>query len=609
LYAVPGIGITLQQRTLGLPILNADVLIAQMWLGGSLLGLAVGHLYGRAVVERTRLKELLGATEELMGGTDAESIAESTIDAAERILGLDTSGVYTPSDETTMEALAITDQSVEFFGRVPTIDSRDAIAWSAFEAGETISVDDVRTHSQAYNPDTPVRSELYVPFGDTGVFMAASAETGAFDETDLVLAELLVSNAEAAFESVTNAAKLRERERKLERLQDRSRELMYTEGRTETGRVAVEAARNVIGASLNGLHLLDESGETLEAGPTTETARDLFGEPPDYHRDHDDGSSDEIVWNVFESGEPLYVEDTYEYEPLSEEPLSRCLLIYPIGEHGVFIASSKEPADFDETDRVLFNLLSSMLRSAFDRVDREQTLRRREETLERHRQRLTVLNRVLRHDIRTHTNVIMGRATQLSRETDGTVTTDVIESKAEKIVELSENARRVEQTIETDNQVVETVDLTTTIENCAGELRSSTSVDVRVDLPDSVFVLSNGLLDVAVENILRNAVEHNDSDRPRVEIRARIDSEERVVIEIADNGPGIPPSEREVFEQDRETKLVHSSGLGLWLVHWIVEDIDGTVEFDESSRGGTVVRLHLPQAVERGQSERAQSSR
>jgi signal transduction histidine kinase len=69
-----------------------------------------------------------------------------------------------------------------------------------------------------------------------------------------------------------------------------------------------------------------------------------------------------------------------------------------------------------------------------------------------------------------------------------------------------------------------------------------------------------------------------------------------VVIEIEDDGPGIPESELDPLAAGGETQLVHGSGAGLWIVDRVVRYSGGTVEFD-SSESGTVVRLILDRAT------------
>jgi K+-sensing histidine kinase KdpD len=73
-----------------------------------------------------------------------------------------------------------------------------------------------------------------------------------------------------------------------------------------------------------------------------------------------------------------------------------------------------------------------------------------------------------------------------------------------------------------------------------------------------------------------------------------------VCLDIADNGPGIPETEREVLTRGTETQLVHGSGIGLWIIHWVVTRYGGELSFEEREDGGSVVRLSLPAADRAG---------
>jgi len=80
--------------------------------------------------------------------------------------------------------------------------------------GRNHLVDDLQSEQDAYNPDSPVRSELIVPMGEYGVFNVGSSEPAAFTDNDVALAKLLGANAQVAFGRS-------ERERLLERQTDR----------------------------------------------------------------------------------------------------------------------------------------------------------------------------------------------------------------------------------------------------------------------------------------------------------------------------------------------------------------------------------------------------
>jgi signal transduction histidine kinase len=111
----------------------------------------------------------------------------------------------------------------------------------------------------------------------------------------------------------------------------------------------------------------------------------------------------------------------------------------------------------------------------------------------------------------------------------------------------------------------------------------------------TVSVPSAKHLVTAVGNLLNNAIEHNDAERPSVRVSVEpTDGDGRYVrIRVADNGPGIPEAEREVLREGTETPLEHGSGLGLWIVYWIATMSGGDITFEENDGRGSVVTLAL----------------
>jgi len=69
---------------------------------------------------------------------------------------------------------------------------------------------------------------------------------------------------------------------------------------------------------------------------------------------------------------------------------------------------------------------------------------------------------------------------------------------------------------------------------------------------------------------------------------------ERVILDITDNGPGIPPEIRNrVFEPFFSTKKT-GTGLGLAIAYGIVTEHGGTLEIETPPEGGTTMRISLP---------------
>ncbi len=123
------------------------------------------------------------------------------------------------------------------------------------------------------------------------------------------------------------------------------------------------------------------------------------------------------------------------------------------------------------------------------------------------------------------------------------------------------------------------------------------SVDVPRDPSPLPHVVGDAdLLTLAVINLVDNAVKYT-TPGDRIEVRARAASN-RVVIEVADTGPGIPPEDVDhIWEElyrGAGARAVPGSGLGLALVRAVVELHGGAVEAESWVGHGTVVRLLLP---------------
>lgn len=104
------------------------------------------------------------------------------------------------------------------------------------------------------------------------------------------------------------------------------------------------------------------------------------------------------------------------------------------------------------------------------------------------------------------------------------------------------------------------------------------------------------LLFLAFHNVLGNAVKFT---RPGDAIQVRaFEDDRRVVIEIADTGPGVPPDELpHVWDELYRGKLARGtpgSGLGLALVKGILERHGGEVAMRSRLQQGTIVTFTLP---------------
>ncbi len=215
--------------------------------------------------------------------------------------------------------------------------------------------------------------------------------------------------------------------------------------------------------------------------------------------------------------------------------------------------------------------------------------------LRNHQRRLSVLDRVLRHNLRNRMNVVLGYAREVSGHDDPEVAAlgAAIEDNAAELMRLSESARDFESVISGTAGRPAPVDVADLVETAAADARRQhPDADVAADLPESAPALASEPFALAVEELLENAIVHNDGD-PTVEVSVAVD-DDAVSVRVADDGPGIDDLDRRALLAGSESPLEHAQGLGLWLVRWTVDAAGGEFDVADGDPRGTVVTVRLP---------------
>lgn len=105
-------------------------------------------------------------------------------------------------------------------------------------------------------------------------------------------------------------------------------------------------------------------------------------------------------------------------------------------------------------------------------------------------------------------------------------------------------------------------------------------------------------------NVLKNAAQAVASHRPRGEGRIQIDlcsgaaGRREVEVRIADNGPGVPPDRLDRLFVPFYTEKPGGVGLGLYIVHSLLERQGGRVDVDNRPEGGLRVRLTFVREID-----------
>jgi PAS domain S-box-containing protein len=373
-----------------------------------------------------------------------------------------------------------------------------------------------------------------------------------------------------------NVTDRRTRERKLDRLRQRARRLTYTETVTETARAATDAANDVIGAPLSGFHALSDAGDALEPVVMADAVDDVFETVPSYPRDEEPGSRAALVWDAFERGEPLLIDDTSAYEPLTEPTPAGTALVHPVGDHGVFVVSAAEPNAYDETDKSLVEILTNSLTAALDRVEREQRLRDRERLLERQNERLDEFASIVSHDLRNPLNVAQGRLALVYEDCESDHL-DAVATAHGRMSALIDDLLTLAREGETAGDA-SVVDLATVVESSWQHVETPGAT--LVCDADRRVRASQSRLQQLLENLFRNAVEHGSAG-----VTVTVDDLDDG-FSVADDGPGIPPEDRErVFEPGYSTDDA-GTGFGLAIVSAVVAEHGWDLDVTTSADGG-----------------------
>ena len=226
-------------------------------------------------------------------------------------------------------------------------------------------------------------------------------------------------------------------------------------------------------------------------------------------------------------------------------------------------------------------------------------------------QRLGVLQRVFRHNIRNDMNVVkgyidlararaespaVGRQLATASRTAG----DVI-AIGEKLGILDQYGFRPAPE--------ETVDLVAVTSTAVERFeRSYPAATVRLETPEASRVVGDGAIAHVIDELLENAAEHYDGPLETLRVEVTVtDTDEQGHVRVADNGPGIPDGELRALRAGHESHLIHLSSVGFWLVYWLCDRLDAAIDIETELGSGTRIDLAFPKAAAETPSEHPDS--
>ncbi|ELY67140.1 PAS domain-containing sensor histidine kinase [Natrinema versiforme] len=215
---------------------------------------------------------------------------------------------------------------------------------------------------------------------------------------------------------------------------------------------------------------------------------------------------------------------------------------------------------------------------------RDITDRRRRE------RQLAVMDNLLRHNLRNDLAVILGNAECIAREAEepSRGRAEIIRQQGADLLESADKQREIIDLL-TARAVPDEIDLVPLVADAVETVReASPNATIEAVLPASATATALYEIQLAVTELLENAIDHapDESSDISVTVRSR---PETVDIEIRDSCPPVPEVEFRVLTGDwAMNDVYHTSGLGLWLVYWVVDLSDGHIAFERTETGNEI---------------------
>jgi len=174
-----------------------------------------------------------------------------------------------------------------------------------------------------------------------------------------------------------------------------------------------------------------------------------------------------------------------------------------------------------------------------------------------------------------------------------------VQQASQRVIDLTEVAREYVEIVANEETLdLHPVSLDSAIQEEIAARREQypdAEFTVTGDVPE-VDVQANKMLPSVFRNLLNNAIQHNDSETPRIDIEVER-TDEYVTVSVADNGPGIPDVQKEtVFGKGEQGLESPGTGIGLYLVQNLVDEFGGEVWIEDNVPTGAVVNVTFQRA-------------
>jgi signal transduction histidine kinase/ActR/RegA family two-component response regulator len=471
---------------------------------------------------------------DLEGCTDEGEIYRVAVDAADRVLEFDMSNIDIVENGRLEPVQTSAEMPKDGVESVPL--DGESVAARVARRGEATYNEDLREVVDADPTQMTYRSGLTVPISDIGVFQAISEEVAAFDQADLELAETLMQHVAESVKRTRFQRNLREERDRFAALFENVPDPVV---RLSTGpRPTIDAINEAFAATF------DCDAEAVDGTPIDE----LLVAP-------ESAAGDTVFPGIAAADDaaptPLRLAAT-------DGPRDFLVHVVPVDR------TLGDDGDPDEVYGFYADITPT---------------KERERELARQNERLDEFASIVSHDLRNPLNIAEGHLQMAAERIGDDDDLAEVQWAHGRMRELIENLLSLAQT----GSVVDEPD-ELSLSATADQAWSSVHLpEARLDTTGDMCVHADRerFTDLLV-NLFRNAVDHG---RPDVTVRVG-PLDDGAGFYVADDGPGIPESDREQVFDSGYTTSDDGTGFGLAIVEQVADAHGWTVSVTTDTDGG-----------------------
>lgn len=217
-------------------------------------------------------------------------------------------------------------------------------------------------------------------------------------------------------------------------------------------------------------------------------------------------------------------------------------------------------------------------------------------------ERLKILNSVLRHDLSNYLGVI-GNYLELLEEEPSPEYIKKVQNIVKRSLELIKDIKIVEEAEKT-GRIMKVINLSEVLKE---EIRRLEGPNIKIEakIDDDLYLWADEMAKLVFNNLIGNAIIHNDKEDKEIYIRAKkvlekadwddeVEEIRWIEVKIGDNGPGIPDDmKKEIFKEGVKSQETGRTGLGLFLVKILIERYAGKIWVEDNYPEGSIFVVRL----------------